>query len=590
MERLHPARRWAPTVVVGVAAAVTCGLVVFAAGSAEPQVPTSYAATSPWLRAADLTAGLGLVLTGLIARCEPRTRGLGLLVVLAGCAWFTPDWDGWAAGPALVRSLGVIAEPVYLALIVHVVVSAPRGELRSQAARIGVYGVYIAALVAGMGLAAVRDPFLDPYCWRNCLHNVFVVHPDQRAARLLQLAWTEVAVMLGISIAAICVWRIRASTPAARRVALPVALPGIAVGLAAAADAAWLLHAPIEDPTNSVFGSLFVLQALAAIGLAGGILTLVINDRYTRALIAHLALDIGRAPTAGTLQAALASVIGDPNLEVAYWLPASQRYVDVHGTSRPPPQSDSDRVVTRITRDGRILALVGHAADASQSVDLEREIGSASRLAIDNERLRAESLAQLDDLRTSLARIVEAGDAERERLERNLHDGAQQRLLAVLVELRLAQAGLGFSDAESERELANALEHVHQALGELRTLANGIYPVVLTEAGLASALVSFADDAPLPVVFVQLPDERYAAAVERGAFVAISEAIRDAVVRAATFARVEVTAQDGWLLVTVTDDGRPPIAPAQHLSDRVGALGGRACVREGALSVSFPCG
>ena len=136
------------------------------------------------------------------------------------------------------------------------------------------------------------------------------------------------------------------------------------------------------------------------------------------------------------------------------------------------------------------MALVIHDAALSGARELEREIGAAARLAVDNERLRAEVLAQLEDLRASRARIVEAGDSARRRIERDLHDGAQQRLLTLSYELRLARAD---AEADGDEALAPLLavdgEEVQAALAELRDLAHGIYPAILTEAGLGPALV-----------------------------------------------------------------------------------------------------
>src|SRR5439155_3673120 len=149
------------------------------------------------------------------------------------------------------------------------------------------------------------------------------------------------------------------------------------------------------------------------------------------------------------------------------------------------PLAENGRAVMTIERSGHPIALVAHDATLVDGSRLDREIGPAATLAIENERLQAEVLAQLEDLRASRARIVETGDAERLRLERDLHDGAQQRLLALSYDLRLARAAAeADGDAELVTLLATAGDEAQTALGELRELAHGIYPAILAEAGL----------------------------------------------------------------------------------------------------------
>ncbi len=589
MERRLSVRPW---ILSGVLVAAAGAYVTALALASTPTgiAPTSYAVASSRAHATDLVAGIGLLVAGIATRAEPRTRRLGPLMMLAGALWFAPDWDGWDSGPALVRSLGAAWTPVYLAVIFHLVVAAPGGLLRSRAARLSVAAVYLIAAGAGLAIAVVHDPFRDPYCWRNCVSNVFAVHPDQPLSYFLQQAWTAASALLGVLIVVIATRRASTASPAARGTVVPFAVPGMLIGVTIAAHAAWLLHAPLEQPQESVFLRLYVLQSLATAGLALGAVVVVIRDRRTRAAVAQLALDVSRAPAAGSFETALARATGDATVDVAYWLPASGRYVDADGTTRAPPVPAPGRGVTHITRKAQTLAVVGHAAKAEEDPDLEHEIGASARLALENERLRAEALAQLEDLRASLTRVVDTGDAERRRLERNLHDGAQQRLLAVSFELRLARAGLGNQDPVLAAELGDALNQVDETLNDLRDLAHGIYPAVLTEAGLAAAISTLADVAPIPVELGALATGRLPEVVERGAYVAVAEAIDDAAVRSATGVSVEMSTSHQLLTVRVRDDGRPQESVPEHIADRVGALGGRATAAAGELLVVLPCG
>jgi signal transduction histidine kinase len=245
--------------------------------------------------------------------------------------------------------------------------------------------------------------------------------------------------------------------------------------------------------------------------------------------------------------------------------------------------------VTPISRGGRPVAFVEHDEALVGARELEREIGSAARLAVDNERLQAEVLAQLEDLRASRARIVETGDAKRQRLERDLHDGAQQRLLALSYDLRLARtAAQADGDVELTTVLAAAAEDAQAALDELRELAHGIYPAILAEAGLAPALATLADDAPLPVD-VDAPPERYSAPVETAVYQTVVEAVDDAAAREATLVSVDVSRERDQLVITVRDDGAGRTSTLVHLVDRVGALGGTVDVNPTTLRTEIPC-
>ncbi|MFI6478666.1 histidine kinase [Nonomuraea sp. NPDC050663] len=278
-----------------------------------------------------------------------------------------------------------------------------------------------------------------------------------------------------------------------------------------------------------------------------------------RRAVMRLAHELGTAPPPGALEAALRRMTGDPALTVAYWLPVSGRYVDSAGASvsaEPRP----DQVATSVVRDGAPVAVVCHDPGGKE---LTARIGAAARLAIENERLRAEVLAQVADLRLSRKRVVEAGDEARRRIERDLHDGAQQHLLALTYDLRLSSAG-----TPDDTAVTHALQEITTAMRELRELAHGIFPAILHEAGLGPALWSLADQAPVPVEISEVVQERFAPATEQAVYLLAAWACESAT---------------GPLGVSVTLDGdlfalriqgRIPAVPA-HLSDRVGALGGR---------------
>jgi signal transduction histidine kinase len=576
----NPAR----LVAGAVALAYGLGALVVARGQGEL---TTYAGRSDLAAALAVVAGLALVTAGLVTSLTRPAGRIGDLALFAGVVWFAPFWAGWTGGPPLVVSLGTLAAGFAFALLVHLVLAYPTGRLRSRGARALVVAVYLEAALSALGRALFRDPFFDPNCWDNCTDNVFLVRSLPRVAQGIHDADVWFTAVAGAALAAVCVWRLVAATAPARRTLWPVLAGGIALALATIAHSVTLVRSPLEDPSDPVFLSIFATGCAAAIVIALGLPWSLLRARVQRRSVARIVAELGEAPPPGSLESALAGAMGDPGLRIAYWLPASGRYVDAGGHPLEEPIAASGHAVTPLVRDGRRVALVTHAAALT---DLERELGAAARLALENERLQAEVLAQLHDLRESRARIVETGDAERSRLERDLHDGAQQRLLALSYDLRLAgSAAESDGDLETASVLAEATGDAQAALGELRDVAHGIHPAILTEAGLAPALSSLAETASLAVEIGETVGERYVASVEITAYHVVAEAIDDAARRGGTYAAVAAIRDDGRLVVTVDDDGCARTSEPIHLADRVGAAGGSLEVGPTTLRAEIPC-
>jgi signal transduction histidine kinase len=555
-----------------------------ARGSGEA---TTYADQSGLVAALTVVAGLALVLAGVVTSLARRGGRIGDLAVLAGFLWFAPFWAGWKGGPALVLSLGTLAAGFTFAALFHLVLAFPTSALRSEGARALVLAVYLEAALSALGRALFRDPFFDPTCWDNCTDNVFLVRSLPGLARVLQHVDVWFALAAATALAAICVGRLTAASAPARRTLGPVLAGGIALAGATIAHTVALTRSAAEDPSDAAFQAIFIVGCAAVIVIALGLPWALVQARIQRRSVARVVTELGDAPSPGTLEPALARAIGDPALRIAYWLPSTQRYVDGHGEPVDEPVAGPARAVTRLVRNGHEVAAITHTAAVAE---LEREIGAAVRLALENERLQAEVLAQLQDLRVSRARIVETGDAERRRLERDLHDGAQQRLLALSYDLRLARAGAAADgDAELARALDAAGHETTAAFDELRELAHGIYPAILTEAGLAPALEALADEAPLPVELDDVPSERQPPAVETTAYVTVAEAIEDAARRGAQFVSVRVRSADGRLSITAEDEGTPRTHDLPQLADRVGALGGTLELGDRILRAEIPC-
>lgn len=230
------------------------------------------------------------------------------------------------------------------------------------------------------------------------------------------------------------------------------------------------------------------------------------------------------------------------------------------------------RATTSLVCAGRPIAVLGHRVDLLDDPALVEEVGSAARLALDHERLQAVRRAQLEALRASRARIVETGDVERRRLERDLHDGAQQRLVALTLTLRLARIRLEPQFQPEPTLIARierADEELHATLAELRKLATGIFPAVLADEGLAPAVDALAEETPGQMRITNLPEQRFDAAIETAAYRVISETVKQA---GTSPVKLNAFTGDG-LLVLELESRRLP-TELLELEDRLGALDG----------------
>ena len=574
-------------VLAALALALTWAVAAVLSVDRGADLATTYAAALPAARVADIAAGLGLIVAGGLATIQPRTRRLGVLALLAGLAWFGADWEGAESAESVLRSFGAALTPLTLVFVFHLVLAAPDGRVRSRAARLAIVAAYVVLGCLTLARALLRDPLLDLYCWRNCSENSFLIHADAGVASAVDqlLLWSALAVGFGLVGFG---WRrlIRATGPG-RRALLPIIGPALLVGASEATYAITLLRTPLEDPDRTGFASIFLARSISYTALAVGLAWTILRITRTRARLTRLASDLGDAPQPGMLRDTLAAALGDPGIEVLYPRGSGQ-LIDAEGRAAEPPARD--RAVARIARGERPLALVLHDPALVNEPELARALGSAAKLSVENEALRAEAMAQLHALQASRARIVETADDARRRLERDLHDGAQQRLLALSYDLRLARAGANGDDNTGlASTLDAAAEEIEAALEELRELAHGIYPAILTEAGLGPALATLADEAPLPVELGELPSGRPPPGVERTAYVVVDVAIEDAAGRGATWLAVRVGQDRERLVVATDDDGAPRSAGLVHLADRVGALGGSLVAGDTKLRAEMPC-
>jgi signal transduction histidine kinase len=310
------------------------------------------------------------------------------------------------------------------------------------------------------------------------------------------------------------------------------------------------------------------------------------------------ALRVGRAAPE-EVEGVLRELVADPRLELLFFLPASGQYVDSRGVPASDfPDDGRERIP--IERGGQPLGIVLLDPPIPEQRDLLPRVVQAGGLAIEIARLRVEVRRQLAEVEASRARIVTAGNAERRRIERDLHDGAQQRLVSIGLALRHAQHELGTSSPErAGHTLDGALAEVALAIDELRELAHGLPPAQL-DTGLGAAFRELARRAPVPVQ-VKVSSERFDRGLEGAAYFIACEGFTNAV-KHASATRIVLSAgrENGKLVVSVKDDGTGGAAPTpgsglSGLSDRVAAYGGTLRVESNhgagtTLTAELPCG
>jgi len=515
-----------------------------------------------------VTAALGLAVgwsfagTGLLAWWRRPVNRTGALMVAAGFAWFLQSL-GTANGNVLY-TIGIAFDALFPAVVGHLVLAYPSGRLQTRAERLIVAAGYFTTTVLQIpSLLFEEHPAGEP-------RNLLVIRPDQELSDRLDLLQFFGALFV-IAVSLTIMWRRwRAASAPQRRVLAPVIwTSGVAFLVLAVAAGLDAVGAGVDAlETLSI-----LLLATVPFGFLAGLLRsrLAQADRIP-ALIARL----GQAPGTDAVRAALAEALGDPSVAVAYWLPQPGRFVDAAGRPVTLPEGGW----TEVELQGRRIAAIEHDPSLADQPQLVRAAGAAAALALENERLAAELRARIEELRASRARLVRAGDDERRRLERDLHDGAQARMVALG-----AQLGIARRRAEGDPELAALLDssraELKTSLDELRELARGIHPAVLTDRGLDAALHALAVRAPVPVdVGDGVPDD-LPAPVATAVYFVVAEALTN-VAKYAEAGRATVTVARAGAVVRaeVADDGVGGATPGggsglRGLADRVAALDGR---------------
>jgi signal transduction histidine kinase len=548
------------------------------AGVFASAVPLALAIHSVGGHHRDLIAIFGPIIggafigTGLLAWQRRPDNRFGALMVALGYAYCLSGLIVSTEPWSFIFGLHLIALPY--AILLHILVAFPTGRLHGRGERALVWAAYATATVVWWALMLIEDTGrvgLPPN------HLLVASKPD--------LFETLANVRLGIVVAlialagAVIVRRWDEASRAQRRALAPVYLSG---GLVLVLYAIWSITGIAgvdQDVQENLERARVVALALVPFAFLAGLLrSRVAGAAAVSALVASLG-DARRRR--GRLRDALSDALGDPSLELAFWLPERGGWVTEAGAPVALPGDGSARTCTTIEHEGRPLATIVHDVSLAEQGDLVRAVGGAASLALENERLDAELRANLHELRASRARIVESADAARRRIERDLHDGAQQQLVAILLALRMARARLDDDPAAAAQMLDATTRDLATAIDELRELARGIHPAVLSDRGLGPALDGLATRLSLPVEIGSMPSERLPEKVEAAAYFVVAEALTNVARYAeATQARIDVTRDDGQVTVASAADGGGGADPAKGsglrgLADRVAALDGR---------------
>jgi len=523
------------------------------------------------------TSGLLFVVAGIVARVRRPDNRTGTLMVLTAFAFFAEDLQ--LLDNSTVYTVGILLYEASLPFVVYLLLAFPSGRLSSRLEQVIVAGAFAHAFAFSL----LRALFSYPVCLgcRYPSRDLLSVHHSDFLIGILDRAAAVTGLALAATIVAVLARRWARATPPMRRVLAPVLGIGLLGAVASVVDAG--VRTGFASYSRAGFhATMVVVIGLTFWALPVAFLVGVLRFRLGRAGVGALLHELRESRSPGELARALARALGDPSVEIAVADPASGLLVDAEGAAHLPPGPGSGRATTLLEREGRTLGVLIHDEALSEDADMVAAVASVAALALDNERLAAEVRSQLTEVQRSRARIVEAADAERRRVERDLHDGAQQRLVTLALRLRMARRRLGSATDPSLDQLLNeSAAELDEALRQLRELARGIHPAVLTESGLAAAIESLADRATSPIQVTATPGGRLAPAVEIAAYYVVAEALTNAAKHArANVVTVKVDHEAGQVHVEIADDGVGGADPAQGsglvgLHDRVAAVGGR---------------
>ncbi len=506
---------------------------------------------------------------GLVAWRRRPDNYSGRLMTATGFAFLASpllvqfDWP-------LLRTAGLLLRNVWLLLLVAIVLTfLSGGRLRTRVDRVlvgAVAGFLLVVTPLSLMFAAVDG-------------NLLLVRPDARIAGTVDAVYRALDLPISVIVAGVVARRwLRASGPG-RRALFPSVAGSVWLLFFMAVLAAGLVGVRLPE-------AVFWILAFSVVVVPVAFLTGLLRSRLARGGLVELLRGM-RAMHSADLRSALARALGDPALVIAYPVAGSRAFVDADDRPVTLP-ADGNRAVAPVKRDGEVVAALIYDRSLDDDPELVEAVGGAAAIALENQQLHAAAENQLAEVRASRKRVISAGDAERRRIERNLHDGAQQRLVTLALQLSLIGRRIRDDPSDAERLVTSASDELAQSLEELRELARGIHPAALDQ-GLDVALEALARRSEVPTAVLCEPGPRLPEPVAFAAYFVASEALANVVKYAhASAATVSLMRTQTGVVVEITDDGVGGADPAsgsglRGLADRVEALDGR-------LRVSSPPG
>jgi signal transduction histidine kinase len=548
-----------------VVAAIAVAAIAGAAGAVVLRLNSDHAGSEPGLQIALLDwVVLSYVFSGLVAWWRRPANRFGPLMIAGGFLTLLSCLS--SASAELPLTVGQAVDLLPFAVFLHVFLAFPSGRLRGRPERWLVGAGYVIAV----GLEIV-EMMLGGFYPENVL--TITARPDL-AETLSKIQLTALAA-IGLLGVGLLVARRRSDGPQLRR-SSSVLVSSFMLAL---------LMLSVMFVIGAYFHSTAFLTVQRVTFLVVGLtplafLVALLDARLARASVGDLMVELRADPPPGDLREPLARALNDPSLRLAFWLPQYGRWTDQDGQPLELPADDDDRAVTLVDRDGEHLAALIHDPSLIDEPQLLDGVGAVAGIELENSQLQAELRARLEELRGSRGRVIEAGQRERKRLERNLHDGAQQRLVALSLELGLL-ADRFRDDREAQASIDEARHEIAVSLDELRDVARGLHPAVLSGHGLAVALESLAATSAVPVRLTVTFERRLDEPIEVAAYYVVSESLANVGKHAqAGSATVDVARLNGDLVVEIVDDGIGGAdtergSGLRGLADRVEAPGGR---------------
>ncbi|HET9894012.1 MAG TPA: sensor histidine kinase [Streptosporangiaceae bacterium] len=522
---------------------------------------------------------LALLAAAILLLDEPGQQAPAVML-LGASALLTVGWlDNWKTGPFPL--LSVPASPIGILLASWAMFRYPNSPHEMRTGRKFFSIILCCLLIGELVCIAVSRP-----AWNGFLSSAWwpALWPHRRLFTVASTVVDLAGIVFAVAYMGLWVRRWRRSHGISRRLATPVAVAASAICLATIAE----LAADVKSASPAQMNLIYTIESYLQIGVPVAFLVSVMRRRFARTRIVDLLLRLRGPARTASVTSALRAVFEDSELEVFAALPADRDCRWDHGRLMLPIRSSS----------GEPLAVV--AADPSLSAhdDLVRAAMAASSFALENAQLEAALRAQLKEVSESRLRIIEAGVAERRRIERDLHDGAQQRLLGLKIMLAAAESDV--TDEPARAVIARIRSELGAVLDELRDLAHGIHPAVLSQFGLEQAIKSMAERHVIPIV-VDLPAGRFDDAAELAAYFLIAESVANAVKHSgASHISVRGELSGGTLVIRVTDDGRGGAnvnagSGIRGVTDRVHAIGGEISLESPlgqgtSITVRIPCG